>query len=228
MDDFGGQWLEFRALESVKPDTQRFGKFDDYLKMSDAERNGNVLPEYHRPQDRSVLDFLNGKYTFLNERLAEFYGIRESRAGIPQGRSDRHSARRRLDAGQRPDCSSYSTRTSVVLRGKWVLENLLNAPVPPPPPNVPALDDAGVGTSMSLRQRWRNIERTWFAPPAIRAWIPSASGWRISTQSDNGAPEDGKFPIDASGTLPDGTYTSNGPAGVDRHSGQQQEISRAP
>jgi hypothetical protein len=105
-------------------------------------------------EDRSVLDFLNGKYTFLNEKLAEFYGIK----GVmgPEFRKVDLTGTPRagvLTQGSVLTVSSYSTRTSVVLRGKWVLENLLNAPVPPPPPNVPLLDEAKVGTSMSLREQ---------------------------------------------------------------------------
>ena len=153
VSDFGGQWLEFRALESVKPDVNRFGKFDDYVRMSERQETEMFFDNIVR-EDRSVLDFINGKYTFLNEKLAEFYGIH----GVygPEFRKVDLTGTPRagvLTQGSVLTVSSYPTRTSVVLRGKWVLENLLNAPVPPPPPNVPILDEAAVGTTKSLREQ---------------------------------------------------------------------------
>jgi hypothetical protein len=96
-------------------------------------------------EDRSVIDLLNGKYTFLNERLAKFYGIpgvkgeefrKVDLTGTPRGGVWTQASVLTV--------SSYATRTSPVLRGKWILENILNAPPPPPPPNVPTLDDSKV------------------------------------------------------------------------------------
>ncbi len=103
VSDFGGQWLEFRGLESARPDINRFAKFDDYLRLSEREETEKFF-EYIMREDRSVLDFLNGKYTFLNEKLAEFYGIPGVKG--PEFRkvgSHRHSAGWRADAGQRAD-----------------------------------------------------------------------------------------------------------------------------
>ena len=94
-------------------------------------------------KDLSILDLLDGRYTFLNEKLAEFYGIpgvkgaefrKVDLAGTPRGGV--------LTQASVLTVSSYATRTSPVLRGKWILENFLNAPIPPPPPNVPALDES--------------------------------------------------------------------------------------
>jgi hypothetical protein len=211
VSDFGGQWLEFRALESVHPDLNRFGKFDDYLKMSERRETemffGNIIRE-----DRSVLDFLNGKYTFLNEKLAEFYGIpgvegpefrKVDLTGFPRAGV--------LTQGSVLTVSSYSTRTSVVLRGKWVLENLLNAPVPPPPPDVPVLDETKVGTAMSLRQQMEEHRANAICASCHARMDPIGFGLENFDAIGQWRAGDGKFPIDASGTLTNGT-TFKGPA----------------
>src|SRR5262249_10260214 len=137
VEEFGGQWLEFRALESVKPDRDKFPDFEDYLRMS-ARTETEMFFESIVREDRPILDFIDAKYTFLNERLAELYNIRGVKG--PEFR--------RVDLSQNPErggilsqasvliVSSYATRTSPVLRGKWILENILNAPPPPPPPSV--------------------------------------------------------------------------------------------
>src|SRR5206468_7250509 len=105
-------------------------------------------------QDRKVFDFIHGKYSFGNERLARHYGIpdvtgpefrRVDLSGTPRGGV--------LTQASVLTVSSYATRTSPVLRGKWILENFLNEPIPPPPPNVPALDEAKIGASGSMRQQ---------------------------------------------------------------------------
>jgi len=107
--------------------------------------------------------------------------------------------------------SSYATRTSVVLRGKWVLENLLNAPVPPPPPNVPPLDEAKVGTAMSLRQQMESHRTNPICASCHSRMDPIGFGLENFDAIGRWRTEDGKFPIDASGTLPDGRKF-NGPA----------------
>ena len=138
-ENFSGQWLQFRALESVKPDRERFPAFDEYLRLS-MRRETELFFENIVREDRSVLDFLVGKYTFLNGRLAEFYGIpgiegpefrRVSLFGTPRGGI--------LTQASVLTVTSYPNRTSPVLRGKWILENILNAPPPAPPPGVPNL-----------------------------------------------------------------------------------------
>ena len=211
VSDFGGQWLEFRALESVHPDVNRFGKFDDYLKMSER-RETEMFFENILREDRSVLEFLNGKYTFLNEKLAEFYGI----PGVfgPEFRKVDLTGTPRagvLTQGSVLTVSSYSTRTSVVLRGKWVLENLLNAPVPPPPPNVPVLDEAAVGSSGSLRQQMEQHRANAICASCHSRMDPIGFGLENFDAIGQWRTEDGKFPIDASGTLTSG-QTFQGPA----------------
>jgi mono/diheme cytochrome c family protein len=211
VSDFGGQWLEFRALESVRPDVNRFGRFDDYLKMSEREETEMFFENIMR-EDRSVLEFLTGKYTFLNEELAEFYGIpgvagpefrKVDLSGTPRGGV--------LTQGSVLTVSSYSTRTSVVLRGKWVLENLLNAPVPPPPPNVPMLDETAVGSSGSLRHQMEQHRENAICASCHSRMDPIGFGLENFDAIGQWRTEDGKFPIDSSGSLTNG-QTFKGPA----------------
>jgi hypothetical protein len=152
-ENFGGQWLQFRALESVTRDRQKFPDFEDYLRLS-MRRETELFIEHIIREDRSILDFISGRYSFLNERLAAHYGIpnvagpefrRVDLTGTPRGGV--------VTQGSVLTVSSYATRTSPVLRGKWILENLLNAPPPEPPADVPNLDEAGIGTSASVRMQ---------------------------------------------------------------------------
>ena len=117
-------------------------------------RETQLFVEHVIRDDRSILDFLDGKYSYLNERLAKHYGIpnvvgpefrRVDLTGSPRGGV--------LTQGSVLTVSSYATRTSPVLRGKWILDNLLNAPPPDPPPNVPNLDESEIGTARSMRQQ---------------------------------------------------------------------------
>ena len=209
--DFAGQWLEFRALESARPDLNRFPRYDDYLR--DSERSETeMFFEYVMRQDRSVLDFLNGKYTFLNGKLAEFYGIpgvhgpdfrKVDLTGTPRAGV--------LTQGSVLTVSSYSTRTSVVLRGKWVLENLLNAPVPPPPPNVPLLDEAKVGTASSLRESMEQHRANPICASCHSRMDPIGFSLENFDAIGQWRTQDGTFPIDASGQLTNGQKFS-GPA----------------
>lgn len=205
VENFAGQWLELRRLESVKPDRDRFPQFDEYFRMS-VRRETELFFDHIIRQDRSLLDFIDADYTFLNERLARFYKIPgitgpEFRKVTLPADCNRGGI---LTQASVLTVSSYATRTSVVLRGKWVLENILNAPPPPAPPGVPNLDETKTGTAMTLRQQMEQ-HRTNPTCAACHARLDplgfglenfdAIGGWRTM---------DGKFPIDSSGVLPDG------------------------
>ena len=156
-------------------------------------------------EDRSILDFLDGRYTFLNERLARHYGIagvtgpafrRVDLAGTPRGGV--------LTQASVLTVSSYATRTSPVLRGKWILDNLLNAPPPEPPPDVPNLDEAKIGTAASLRQQLEEHRTNPICASCHQRMDPLGFGLENFDAVGAWRTMDGKFPIDASGTLPDG------------------------
>ncbi len=204
VENFGGQWLQFRALESVRPDPVRFMAFNDYVRLS-MRHETTLFFENLLKNDGSILDFLNGKYSFLNEKLAQYYGIPGVKG--PEFRKVDLTGGSRggvLMQASVLTASSYATRTSVVLRGKWVLENLLNAPVPPPPASVPALDETAVGTSMSLRQQMEKHRSNAICASCHARMDPIGFGLENFDAIGRWRTEDGKFPIDASGTLPDG------------------------
>ena len=212
--NFGGQWLQFRALESWQPDHVKFPEFDDYLRMSMRQESELFINNIVR-EDKSILDFIDGKYTFLNQRLAEFYGIPEIKG--PEFRKvDLTGNTQRSGIFTQASVltvSSYATRTSPVLRGKWVLENVLNAPPPQPPPDVPNLDVAGVGTSVSLRQQLEKHRESAVCASCHSRMDPLGFALENYDAIGKWRTEDGKFTIDSSGTLPD-KRTFQGAAGL--------------
>ena len=152
--NFAGQWLHLRNLESITPDLRLFPDFDDNLRQA-FRRETELLFEGVLREDRSVLDLLKSDHTYLNERLAKHYGIphvygsRFRRVAL----GDDGVRGGLLRQGSILTVTSYATRTSPVIRGKWVLENILGTPPPPPPANVPALKDNTVSSSLSVRER---------------------------------------------------------------------------
>ena len=214
VQEFGGQWLEFRALESVKPDRERFPDFEDYLRMSMRTETEMFFASIVR-EDRSILDFIDGKYTFLNERLAQLYKV-PGVTGPEFQRVDLTNTPERggiLTQASVLTVSSYATRTSPVLRGKWILENILNAPPPPPPPNVPILDEAAVGSSGSLRQQLEKHRANATCASCHSRMDPLGFGLENYDAIGAWRTQDGKFPIDSSGSLPDGR-SFEGPEGL--------------
>ncbi|HEX6986000.1 MAG TPA: DUF1592 domain-containing protein, partial [Planctomycetaceae bacterium] len=151
--NFAGQWLHLRNLDSVTPDLRLFPDFDDNLRQA-FRRETELLFESVAREDRSVLDLIRPGETFLNERLAKHYGIPHVYGSrfrrVPLG--DESVRGGLLRHGSVLTVTSYATRTSPVIRGKWVLENLLGTP-PPPPANVPALKDTTVAANLSIRDR---------------------------------------------------------------------------
>ena len=208
--NFAGQWLGLRQLDKRKPDPGHFPFVDDEL--LDAMRQETTLfARAIMREDRSVLDFLDGKFSYVNGPLALYYGI--------PGVKGEEFQRVELDGVKRGGVltqgailteSSYATRTSPVIRGKWVLENLLGTPPPPPPPDVPSLDEKKVGSVTSLRQSLEEHRAN--AACAVCHTQMDPLGFGLENYDASGAwrDKDGKFPIDSSGTLPGGA-TFKGP-----------------
>jgi hypothetical protein len=204
VDNFVGQWLETRRLEDLQPDRDRFPDFDEYLRSSMIKET-QLFFDYVMRQDRSILDFIDGKYTFLNERLAAHYGIPGVR-GTEFRKVNLDSMERSgvLTQASVLTSTSYPNRTSVVLRGKWILENILNQKVPPPPPNVPSLDGDSVGTTASLRQQMEQHRKNPVCASCHSRMDPLGFGLENFDATGAWRTMDGKFSIDSSGTTPDG------------------------
>jgi mono/diheme cytochrome c family protein len=211
VENFGGQWLQFRALESHSLERKNFQQYTDYTRMSMQQETENFFA-YIMREDRSVLDFIDANYSFLNQRMAEYYGIpgvegAEFRKVDLPPESHRQGV---ITQASVLTVSSYANRTSPVIRGKWVLENILNAAPPPPPPNVPSLKEEEIGVSTTMRQQLEAHRANPICASCHARMDPLGFGLEnfdaVGAWRDN----DGKFPIDASGTLPDGR-TFNGP-----------------
>ena len=215
VDNFGGQWLHLRNVADWTPDPERFADFDESLRYA-FERETALFLDHLVREDRSVLELIDADYTFLNERLADFYGIDGVRGGyfrrVPLTASERGGI---LTHGSVLMVTSYPTRTSPVLRGKWVLENLLGAPPPPPPPDVPALAAGAETSAGSLREALEQHR----ANPACAACHAKLDplGFALENFDAVGAyrTEDDGAAVEASGALPDGTLV-DGPAGLRR------------
>ena len=153
MDDFVGQWLQMRNIFSQDPDGALFAGFNDTLRSA-MVRETELFFRSQVQEDRPMTDLLRADYTFLNEQLARHYGIDDLYGShfrrVTWTDDRRHGL---LGHASLLTVTSYANRTSVVLRGKWVLENLLGAPPPPPPPNVPPLAENDRQQPTSLRER---------------------------------------------------------------------------
>ena len=204
VEDFAEQWLQLRELDRHRPAPERFPALDDEL-LDAMRRETRMFVEAVFREDRSLVDFLDAPFTFVNGPLARYYGI--------PGVKGEEFRRVTLDGEQRGGVltqgailtvSSYPTRTSPVIRGKWVLENLLGTPPPPPPPDVPNLEETKIGVSASLREQ---LELHRAKPScAVCHNQMDALGFALENYDAAGAwrTHEGKFAIDNSGTLPDG------------------------
>ncbi len=203
-DNFAGQWLQLRNMDSVKPDPDKFPAFDEELRESMRTETEMFFDSVLR-ENRSLLDFIDGKYTFLNEKLARHYGI-DGVQGNEFRRVDLKTDQRSgvLTQGSILTITSYPTRTSVVLRGKWMMENVLNAPPPPPPPNVQLLDEATVGKAASLRAQMEKHRANAMCASCHSKIDPLGFGFENYDPIGRWRTDDGKFPVDATGTLPSG------------------------
>jgi len=214
IDNFGGQWLQVRKLESVKPDHKKFPDFDEYLRLSMA-RETKMFFESILHEDRSVLDFIDADYSYLNERLARLYGIADVQGPEFRKVLFAHDSQRGglLTQASVLTISSYANRTSPVLRGKWVLENFVGAPPPPPPPDVPNLDESKIGTTSSMREQLEQHRKNAICASCHARMDPLGFGLENFDAVGAWRTKDGEFPINAMGTLPDGR-SFTGPQGL--------------
>ncbi|MEO7651126.1 MAG: DUF1592 domain-containing protein [Bryobacteraceae bacterium] len=204
--NFAEQWLYLRNLASASPDMRLFPDFDDNLRQSFRQETELFFESIMR-EDRNVLDLLRANYTFLNHRLAKHYGIpniygsRFRRVTFDNG--ERGGL---LRQGSVLTVTSYATRTSPVIRGKWILDNILGTPPPPPPAAVPALkENNSIGKELPMRARLAEHR----ANPACSGChnLMDPIGFSLENYDALGRwrTTDAATPIDAAGGLPDGS-----------------------
>ena len=216
VSNFAAQWLQLRSLRAINPDQDVFPYFEENLREAFRVETELFFESLLR-EDRSVLALLSANYTFVNERLARHYGIPDV-YGSHFRRVELETEERRglLGKGSILALTSYANRTSPVLRGKWVLENLLGTPPPPPPPNIPDLVERDQdGQAFSMREALEQHR----ANPACAAChnVMDPLGFALENFDGIGTwrTTDAGDPIDSSGVLPDGT-PFRGPAELQR------------
>ena len=205
VDNFAGQWLQLRTLDRVTPDKNLFKEFDQRLRES-MRTETEMFFESVLKEDRPILDFLDAKYTFINDRLAKHYGI--------EGPKGKQFERVELDGVQRGGILTHAsvltvtsnpTRTSPVKRGKFVLESILGTPPPPPPSEVPELqDNAEAQLTGSLRQRMEQHRENPSCALCHKQMDPIGFGLENYNAIGGWRTMDGQFPVEAGGEFPGG------------------------
>ncbi|WP_238326036.1 DUF1592 domain-containing protein [Bryobacter aggregatus] len=207
VNHFASQWLYLRNISSTLPDMRLFADFDDNLRQS-FRKETELFVESILRDDRSILDLLRADYTFLNERLAKHYGIPNIYGSrFRRVQLDADSKRGGLlRQGSLLLVTSYPTRTSPVIRGKWVLDNLLGIPPPPPPPNIPALKDkAAIGKNLSMRERLAEHRANPACAGCHQLMDPIGFVFENYDAVGRWREREDSLPIDTAGALPDGT-----------------------
>lgn len=206
VDNFAGQWLQLRNLRNVQPNSDLFPDFDENLRQS-FRRETELLFESIVQEDRSVLDLMTANYTFVNERLARHYGIPDIYGSRFRRVAVTDDARRGLlGQGSILALTSHAERTSPVVRGKWILENILGTPVPPPPPDVPPLKGNQQGQKpLTMREQMAEHRANPVCAGCHKAM--DSIGFAMENFDAVGAwrTRDAGQPIDATGQLSDGT-----------------------
>jgi hypothetical protein len=202
VSNFAGQWLFLRNLAHIQPDPAAFPSFDENLRVA-LRKETELLVDSMLREDKSVTDLLDADYTFVNERLAEHYGI-EGVYGAEFRRVQVTDEVRRGLLGQASilAVTSYPNRTAPTIRGKWVLEQLLGTPPPPPPPNVPALGENDGARTLTMRERMSRHSANPTCAVCHRLMDPL--GFALESFDGLGRWRD-SVAIDTSGVLPDGT-----------------------
>ncbi|MEY4965516.1 MAG: hypothetical protein RL274_1099 [Pseudomonadota bacterium] len=212
--NFAGQWLYLRKLEHQRPDRRVFPNFDQRLRAAMLTETEMFFDGVVK-ENRSVVDFLDADYTYLNQRLAEHYGIPgvygTTFRKVKLDPKQRHGGL--LNQASILTVTSYNNRTSVVLRGKWILENILAAPPPPPPPDIPALTEVKNGKAMTVREQMQAHATNAVCASCHTKMDPF--GFSLENYDAIGAwraNDAGKL-LDVSAVLPDGTKFE-GPQGL--------------
>jgi hypothetical protein len=217
VENFFEQWLEIRNVWLLTPDAnQHFPWFDDNLRIA-LVKEMDLFFDAQLKEDRSIVDLLTSNFTFLNEQLARHYGI----GGI----YGTHFRRVTLTDENRwgllgkaavLSVTSYTTRTSPTIRGKWLLENILGAPVPPPPPNVPALEASNTENKpLSVREMLETHRKNSVCASCHARMDPLGFSLENFDALGQWRTQEASAPIDASGVLLDGTKVE-GPAALRR------------
>jgi hypothetical protein len=213
-DNFATQWLTLRKLNIVSPDKNTYPSFDDALRQDMAQETKDFFANVV-DSDSSVVDFLDGRYTFINERLAKLYGI----DGVSGDQFRKVSLNGTPRAGILTQASvltvtSNPTRTSPTKRGKWVLEEILGTPPPPPPPGVGVINEQQASANVTtLRQMMEEHRKNPTCAACHARMDPLGFGLENFDGVGKWRDKEGKFPIDSSGELPDGRKF-NGPTGL--------------
>jgi mono/diheme cytochrome c family protein len=206
VDNFAGQWLQLRNLRSSIPDSREFPNFDDQLRQA-FRRETELFFQSMMVEDRNVVDLLTADYTFVNERLAKHYGIPhiygDQFRRVPVTAEARKGL---LGQGSLLTVTSHADRTSPVVRGKWILDNLMGAAPPPPPPNVPPLKEKGdLARPMTMKERMEEHR----ANPACASChkVMDPLGFALENYDAVGAwrDRDGREAIDTRGQFVDGS-----------------------
>jgi hypothetical protein len=224
VQNFFEQWLETRNVWLLVPDAnQHFPWFDDNLRIAFAKEMDLFL-DAQLKEDRSIVELLTADFTFLNEQLARHYGIRGVYGThfrrVTLGDENRWGL---LGKAAVLAVTSYTTRTSPTIRGKWLLENILGAPVPPPPPNIPALEASNnADRPLSVREMLETHRKN----PVCASCHARMDPLGFSLENFDGIGQwraaDAGTPVDASGVLLDGTKV-DGPVALRRALVSQQE-----
>jgi hypothetical protein len=224
VSNFASQWLHLRNLASITPDMRLFPDFDDNLRQAFRQETELFFDSVLR-EDRSALDLLRANYTFVNERLAKHYGIphvygsRFRRITLDENETNRRGGL--LRHASILTVTSYATRTSPVLRGKWILENILGVPPPPPLPDVPALKDNTVDGNLSVRKRLAEHRTNQVCAACHNLMDPVGLSLEKFDAVGRWRAVEGGAPIDSSGGLPDGSQFADVP-------GLEQALLRRP
>ena len=205
VDNFAEQWLQLRILNEVTPDPEKFPEFTAQLR-EDMKQETRRFFEYVMREDRSILEFLDGRYTFVNARLAKHYGLPEVGGDAFQkvGLDDQKRAGL-LTQGSILALTSNPDRTSPVKRGKWVMEVILDQPPPPPPPNVPELDEAAkAAPEATLRQQLELHRQNATCNSCHRVMDQLGFGMENFDAIGRWREQDNGKPLDTTGELPGG------------------------